>query len=115
MKVYIYYEDVNEPNASFFSFNKEQLINQLKEEYEFMEDSELEKIFSQIQESDIIFPECSWVITNYDLWNAEYTLEKFVKTTNDLLNIDFSKYTLPELHQIDEEGNIDNEPFIFIQ
>lgn len=112
MKIYIY----KEADYQFrFSFNKEQLINYIENEIYWEDDNELKEIISEIGELEIEFPECSWIITNYNEWSGDYILERFAKTTEELKNIDLSEYDCPELHQINEYGYIDNEPFIFIQ
>lgn len=115
MKVYIYNEQFDEFEGFYFSFKEEQLIDRLKEEFSYLENDELEDVISKIEETEINFPDCSWIITDYDEWSAEYSLEKFIKTTEELQNINFLEYINPELHRIDCEGNIDNQPFIFIQ
>lgn len=116
MKVYIYNEYLDEPEGFYFSFNKEQLIKKLKDEWwDVLNEVEIEEAISNIQEQDIEFPESRYIIADYDEWNAEYLLCKYVSNLEELTKIDFTQYYNPEIHKIDDEGNIDNQPFIFIQ
>lgn len=113
MIVYIYNNGLEDYEGFYFSFDKKDLIKKLKSEYSFIND--FNELVDAIEEHDIKFPECSWIITNYNEWEATYTLERYIPSTDMLKYIEFYEYDYPELHVISETGYIDNEPFIFIQ
>lgn len=118
MKLYTLISDLSD--YILFSFNRDDLINKIdiiysSENLEYFNGESIDDYINQIKEQEIELPECAWILTNWDEWDCTYSLEKYISTTKELKNIEFSKYSVPELHQIYEDSTIDDEPFIFIQ
>lgn len=104
MKVYIY----NSEDDFKFSFNKEDIIKILELNYNDVN-------LDDIEVHDIEFPECACILTDWNEWTAEFVMRKYLDSTSKLVNEELSEYETPEIHLINEFGEIDNEPFIFIQ
>lgn len=115
MKLYKFedseYEFMN-LNNPIYSFDKEYLINALKDDWDSLSDRDnsLEYYISQIKEFDIHIPEEPCIICDYNEWDAEFKMVKFLHNTANLDCVDLTEYSHPEIYLIDEFGNIDKEP-----
>lgn len=119
MKIYTFYNSDLSDNI-LFSFNENDILEQVTNEYNNLCSTNdfylnLDEYLDLIKEEEIILPECSWIICDWNEWEAEYKMDKYLQSTNQFETINFASYENPEFHMIDENGYIDNEPFIFLQ
>lgn len=95
----------------YYSFNKEDLINQIKKDYNEGFDESLDYYISNISVVDLPLYELNgYIITNYNEDEAEFTIRKYISRASDLENINFIEYDLPEIYVVDQFGNVSKEP-----